>query len=289
VIGARYGRLDVQNSNIDNRRYTAYVRGVHALSSQAKLSLNYEATRTYFEPGAQVFDKVLREDWFGRYENRSLINTTALDVGVSRVTQYGGEGPQDSRLARLSTSQRLSSQSALRVALTDQVSDTYTDLLAGVTNPTAPRETPVVVFNGSNLATGDLYHSRRGELEYSNDDGRFGYTLQGYARNVDFETLDQDYQEKGGTFLWRWTYSSELRFNASTAYAKRTFPSISRQDTDRSSGVSGTYRVNGRVTVALNAGRFARESTALNSSYVDNQVMMILSYSTGFTDVQSRR
>ena len=289
VIGGRYGRLDVQNSNVDNRRYTAYVRGVHALSSQAKLSLNYEATRTYFEPEAQAFAKVLREDWFARYENRSPINTTALDVGVSRVTQYGGDGPQDSRLARFSSSQRLSSQSTVRAALTDQVSDTYTDLLAGVTSPTAPRETPVVVFNGSNLATGDLYHSRRGELEYANDDGRFAYTLQGYARNVDFETLDQDYHEKGGTFLWSWTYSSDLRFNASTAYAKRTFPSMSREDTDRGSGASGSYRVNGRVTVALSAGRFARQSTAPNSSYADNQIMMILSYSTGFTDVQSRR
>src|SRR5690349_3575340 len=104
VIGARYGRLDVQNSNIDNRRYTAYVRGVHALSSQAKLSLNYEATRTYFEPDAQVFTKVLREDWLGRYENRSLINITALDIGVSRVTQYGGDGPQDRKSTRLNSS-----------------------------------------------------------------------------------------------------------------------------------------------------------------------------------------
>jgi len=289
VIGGRYGRFDVQNSINDNKRYTAYVRGVHALSPQAKLSLNYEAARVYFEPGAQVFPKILREDWFGRFENRSSINSTAIDVGTSRATQYEGPPLKGSRLARLTLSEALSSQSALRLTLSDQISDTYTDLVAGATSSTAPREAGIVALTGTTFASGDLYHSRRGDLAYVNNDGRFGYTLQAYGRRVDFETLDQDYQEKGGAFSWTWAHSGAMRFNASTIYAKRTLPSFDRQDTDRTYGVSGTYRLNSNVTVTMDVGRIVRQSTLPLSSYVDNRVGLVLGYSSSFTEVRSRR
>jgi hypothetical protein len=290
VIGGRYGRFDVQNSINDSHRYAAYVRGMHALSPQAKLSLNYEATRAYFEPGAQVFPKILREDWFGRFENRSSVNSTTIDVGTSRVTQYGGPALAGNRLARLTLSEALSSQSTLRLALSDQISDTYTDLIAGATGSTAPRDAGVVALSGTTIASGDLYHSKRGDLAYTNNDGRLGYTLQAYGRHVDFETLHQSYQEKGGTFLWTWLYSGAMRFAASTAYSKRTLESLDRQDADRTYGVRATYSLNSNVTVTMDVGRFARQSTVPLDSYVNNRVMLTLGYSSGaFNDVRSRR
>src|SRR5712691_2962735 len=60
VIGGRYGRFDIKNSINDNRRYKAYARGLHALSAQTKVSLNFEGTRVLFEPGAQPYPEVLR-------------------------------------------------------------------------------------------------------------------------------------------------------------------------------------------------------------------------------------
>jgi hypothetical protein len=288
VIGGRYGRFDVLQSSInDNQRYTAYVRGIHALSPQAKVSLNYEAARVYFEPEAQVFPKILREDWFGRFENRSSINSTTIDVGTSRATQYGAPPLKSSRLARLTLSEALSSQSTLRLALSDQISDTYSDLIAGATSSTTPRETGVTPTGA--FASSDLYHSKRGDLAYANDDRRLGYTLLAYGRRVDFETLDQDYQEKGGTLLWTWAYSGAMRFNASAAYTKRTFEIIDRQDTDRTYGVSATYRLSGNVIVTMDVGRIERQSTVPLGSFVDNRVVLVLGYSSGFTDVRSRR
>ncbi len=296
VIGGRYGRFDIQNSNADNRRYTVYARGLHALSAQTKLSLNYEATRTHFEPGAQVFPKVLREDWFAGYENRSTTNSTTIEIGTSRVTQYGGPAPEGSRLARLTFSEALSSQSRLRLALSYQVSDTYTDQIGGGTSSTAPRETGVVVLNGTTSATGDLYHSKRGGLVYENNDGRFRYALQGFAHRVDFETLDEDYLEKSGAFLWTWLYSGAMAFNSSTTYIKRTFSPVDpasllagRQDTDRTYVVSAAYRPNGNATVTMEFGRFLRQSTVTPNSFVDNRVMLVLGYSSGFADIRSRR
>ena len=287
-IGARYGRFDIKNSTADNRRYTVFGRGVHALSAQTKVSLNYEAARAYFETGAQPFPRIFRQDWFGRFENLSAVNSTIVDLGTTRVTREGGE-PLDGRLARLTLSQAFSSQSRVRLALSDQFSDTYSDLIRGVTSSTAPADTSVVVVvPGANFASGDLYDNKRGDLAYVNNDGRFGYTLQTYERRVDFMTLENnDYQEKGGKFVWTWN-SAVMRFNASWDYTRRTFES-DRQDTDRNYGASVTFSVNRNVTVSVQGAHSERLSTARLSSSLDNRFVLLLGYSSGFFDVQSRR
>jgi hypothetical protein len=306
VIAGRYGRFDIQNSNTDNRRYTGVARGVHALSPQTKLSLNYEATRVHFEPEAQVFSKVLREDWFGRFENNSVTNNTTIDVGTSRVTRNGdvdlttlppGSLPpqrtlDDLRLARLTLSEAFTPQSTLRLAFSDQISDTYTDQISGVTNPTAPREAGVVIVQGADFVNGDLYRSKRGDVAYVNNDGHFGYTLQAYGRRVNFETLDQDYDEKGGRFVWSW-FSGPMRLNVVAEYAKRIFNPVdpnsplrdaqgnNRQDTDRNYNAGVTYKLNGNVSLTMEGGRVQRESNAPSVSFLDRRVMVLLGYSTG--------
>jgi len=298
VIGGRYGRFDIENSNTDNRRYTGFARGVHAISPQTKLSLSYEAVRVHLEPGAQVFPKILREDWFGRFENVSVTNSTMIDVGTSRVTRYGdpdlpnpgGATPPRTlagrRLERLTLSEAFTPQSTLRLSLSDQVSDTYTDLISGVTSPTAPRDAGAVIIQSADFVNGDLYRSRRGDLAYVNDDGRFGYTLQGYRRRVDFETLDQDYSEKGGRFVLTW-FTGPMRLNVSADYGRRSFypdktsPLFGRTDTDRNYSAAVSYKLNGNLTVALEGGRVERQSTAPSVSFVDDRVMLLLGYSTG--------
>jgi hypothetical protein len=121
-----------------------------------------------------------------------------------------------------------------------------------------------------------------------NNDGRFGYTLQAYGRRVDFVTLENnDYQEKGGKFVWTWN-SGVMRFNASWDYTRRTFES-DRQDTDRNYEASVTFSVNRSVTISVHGGHSERQSTAPSNSSVDNRVVLLLGYSSGFFDVQSRR
>jgi hypothetical protein len=296
VIGGRYGRFDIENSNTDNRRYTAFARGVHAVSAQTKLSLNYEGVRAHFEPGAQVFPKALREDWFGRFENRSVINSTTIDVGTSRVTRYGGPALEGRRLERLTLSEAFTPQSTLRLAFSDQTSDTYTDLIRGVTSATTPTDSGAVLVQSADLARGDLYHSKRGDLAYVNNDGHFAWTLQAYWRRVDFETLDQDYRENGGRFLWSW-FSGPMRFNVSAESARRAFspvdpksPVLGRKDADRNYSAAVTYRLSGNVTVTMEGGRIERESTAPSASFVDGRVMLLLGYSSGrLYEAQSRR
>jgi len=291
MVGGRYGRYDIENSINDNRRYTAYVRGLHALSVQTKLSLNYEAARVYFEPGTQ-FPSILTADLFGRYENRSSTNNTTIDVGTSRVTRYGDPTLEGNRLARVTMSEVLSSQSTFGVSLADQISDTYTDLIKGVTSSTAPADTSVIAaaLQGADVANSSLYHSKRGGLVYVNNGGYFGYTLQAYRRRVDFVNPGQaDYQEAGGAFLWSWN-SGATQFIMSTAYTKRTFEGLDREDKERTYGANANYRLSPNVTIIMEGGRIDRQSTASFSNFRDDRVMLLLGYSSGpVYEVRSRR
>ena len=153
----------------------------------------------------------------------------------------------------------------------------------------APRDT--VGGTPSGAASGDLYHSKRGEFNYANNNGHSVYTLQAYGRRVDFVTPDlADYREKGGTFQWAGLSSGAMRFSASAAYTKRDFDSLDREDVDLSVGVGVTYNLDRNVTITMEGGRTRRESSVALGSFVDNRVMLLLGYSSGpFYQVQSRR
>jgi hypothetical protein len=285
VIGARYGRYDIQGPG-DNQRYTGYARWLHQLSVPEKLSLNYEVTRVDFTPPA-LLPNFLRQDQFLRYERLSRLNGLILEGGTTHVQRYGGD-QTNGRLVRISALRALTSDAAVRLNLSDQISDTATDLIRGVARVTSPmtpasplESVAALPLTGSNVSTGDVYRSQRGELIYVAQGGRIEYNLQAYARRVDFVTLDQDYREAGGRLTLTWIQSVAARIYAYTDYLKRTFPSLEERDTDRSSTLGVTFRLTSSLSVSAEGRLMERESTVSLQSFVDRRVMLLLGYSTG--------
>ena len=284
VIGARYGRYDIQGPG-GNQRYTGYAHWLHQLSEPEKLSLNYEATHVDFTPPA-LLPNFLRQDTFLRYERLSSLNSLTLEGGTTHIQRYGGD-QTNGRLARASALHALTSESAVRLVLADQISDSATDLLRTVTGvtltttPTTPTEIATAEpLSGSNVATGDAYRSQRGEVTYIAS-GRAGYTLQGYARRVDYATLDQDYREAGGGLALTWNQTDAVRIYASANYLKRIFPSLDERDTDRT-GILGTnYRLTRSLAASVEVRLMERESNVPLASFLDRRVMLLLGYSTG--------
>jgi len=108
---------------------------------------------------------------------------------------------------------------------------------------------------------------------------------------VNFQTLDQDYSERGGNLAWTWIRSTDLRFNAlmKLPLNERFRVSIDRTLTAPSAGERENLRnLSSNVDGHLNVGRFVRESTAPLSSYVDNQVALILGYSFRVSSTSDR-
>jgi len=292
VVGARYGRYDVQLGGGDNERYTLYARWLHLLSAPTTLSLNLVGSRIYFAPPA-LYTDLSREDLFFRYEFVSPFNRQTLDAGTSRVKQYGGQG-LDGRLFRYTAELALTSESALRAFLADQFSDTYSDTVVAFSIPTLPgiqgeaTAAPLAVANIA--ALGDVYRSQRGELAYTNRVDPFGFTLQGYVRRVDFASVPQDYDEKGGRFSVSWLFSDEAQPFAFAQYMSRHFLLSGEQDTERRIGAGVSYRLSRSLTLAAEAGQEERQSNVPLQSYVNRRAMLLLGYSTGpLYSARSRR
>ncbi len=293
AIGARYARYDIQGTG-DNQRYMGYARWLYRLSEPENLSLNYEVSRVNFTPPA-LLPNFLRHEQFLRYERLSPPNSLIVEGGTTHIQRYGGE-ETNGRLASVTTLRTLTSESALRLVLSDQISDSATDLLRGVisaaspTTPTTPTEMAVAVpHTGSNVTTGDVYRSQRGEVTYIAQSGRIGYTLQGYARRVDYTTLDQDYHETGGRLTLTWIQSGAVRIYANADYVKRTIPSLDERDTNRTSTLGVTYRLTPSLFVSAEGGRIERESNVPLQSFLDRRVLLLLGYSTGPLYALSRR
>jgi hypothetical protein len=126
-----------------------------------------------------------------------------------------------------------------------------------------------------------VYRSRSGELTYVAQSGRIGYNLQGYARRVDYTTLDQDYHETGGRLTLNWIQSGAVRIYANADYAKRTIPSLDERDTYRAGILGTTYRLTRSLAASVEVSLIERESNLPLQSFVDRRVMLLLGYSTG--------
>jgi len=289
MIGGRYGRYDVQNSVSDNRRYEGYLRGIHSTSPQSKLSLNYLVGRVFFDPDVTPVPEVLREDWFVRYETLSEIGGGGIDIGKSRVIRYT-EPPLDGHILRVALTQQLSRQSTVRAAYSDVISDTYSDLVRGIADSTAPAEETVPIATSINLATADLYHSKRGELGYACRTGSFDCALSLIGRKVDFVTLvEQNYTQRGQRFSLNWYYSGNIRFNAYADYSKFDYPNLDRVDVNRAFAVGMDLRVNRNLVFSVLGGSAKRDSSAPGGSYVDNRLMLRLVYGSGRFQVLPER
>jgi hypothetical protein len=293
VTGARYGRFDIENSNTDNHRYRGYARVVHTTPARSKFSLNYEASRIFFEPGTP-FPEALREDRFVSYETASAAqglyagDSARIDIGTSRVVQYASDSSNtlDGHLVRLRLSKAVGRQYTVHAAYSDQISDTYSDLIAGIAGSSGslvPTDGGVFIVQGGGAATADLYHSKRGELGFTAHGGEIEYTLQPYTRTVDFQTQNQDdYSEIGGVFFWRWALSGATRFAAYANYSARNYDNLERKDTDRNYGMSVDFKLNRTLRLAVVVGQNQRQSTAPGISYVDQRAMLLLGYSANY-------
>jgi hypothetical protein len=315
LIGARYGRFDVAGGEGDFYRYAAYARLLHQLSPDTALSLNYEPVRAHFDSSA-LYTQVLREDRFIRYETRSVADNLTIEAGDTRVTRPNAE-TLHGRLARIAAGRSLTSDSTIRVSASESYSDTFTDLLGGVKSVTLPQEqAPLPPLSGTLANTTDnVYYSKRGDLVYAKQGDRFGYSLRGYARRVDYLQLPQDYDERGAILDWTWFYSGDTRISVQTQYLKRKFLTpqtftpvgggttltFDQEDTERTTSAGVAYRLTSNVNVTFQFMRIERQTTAppatpqgvavpQGGNFVDWRVLLLVGYSSGpLFPVQSRR
>jgi len=278
-FGARYGRFDIKGPG-DNVRRSGYLRWSYRPSPRTTLSLNYEPARVTFQDPVS-FANFLREERFLRYDAGLSLTQVTLDVGTSRLTRTGAE-QLNGRLVRLTTTYRPNSQSTLGFQLTNQYSDTASDLLKGVTAVSVADSGSIPVFPPSiDVVTGDVYYSRLSELNYVNRGGRMDYGLRVLARHVDYQVQNLDYDLRLGSFAWTWRLTGATQMIAYTEYLTRKFLNFDQLDTERNTSVTLNFGVNRNVNLLLGVGRLERSSTASQANFLDWRATVFLSYSSG--------
>ena len=286
-IGGRYDRFDIRGPG-DNQRYSGYARLIHRVSPYTTLSGNFEAARIDFEDSV-TFPQVFRMDGFVRFDMRQLPHVLTLDIGTSRVTRQGA--PElDGRLGRFVFSRQLTSESTLEVSYLSQYSDTFTDSLRAIAGPMFPADSAIVP--GADVVTGDPYYLQRGEIDFSSGapGARFGYSLRGYARKVDYLTENLDFNDWGTWLDLSWRPAFPTRVYLVGRYSRRTFLDFDETDVDSTRTAGVTYALNRNMSLTFEASQTVHSSTIPSSGYVDWRGVLLLGYSTGpVYSAQSRR
>jgi hypothetical protein len=277
-IAARYTRFTI-NGPGDTKIYSGRTDWVHRVSELTTLSLNYAAARRINLDPSPFGDTRLEEQYL-RFETRPPLGVLTIDAGTGSFAQEGVEN-QKRRLARLTFFRSLTSASSLQVSFLSQYSSTSRELLAGVISPT--QSTPAAPSTPSTIvAATDVYYSRSSDIYYQNRSSRYcGFALRRLARSVDSpQAALQDFEELGGRIDCDWLYSP-ARIRAYTDYARRTYPEPFRRDGVLSAGVAVSYTPNQNVDISVDAARVAQSSSQAQYDFVDQRVMLSLTYSSG--------
>lgn len=278
AIGARYGRFDNNSTHNSTDFLFGYARLLHRTSERSTASLNYEVLHAEFSGPGAVIPSRDRQDVFVRFETRPLPNTFTLDLGTSVVSGPGTE-TLDGPFFQLTAVRQLTTESSVRALLLSNYSDTYTDMIRSLGTPLAPGD--AIRPPGVDVLTPDVYYNERLEIGYSQDNGRVAFDVRAHGRRVDYQTLNLDFGEIAGRIDWVWRYSAVTHLYATGRYLEREFKEITQTDVEWETIVGLRFNVTENISLWLEAGKSAYETTAARGNIDNTRIMALVGYSSG--------
>jgi hypothetical protein len=286
VLGGRYGNVYFGDSGADNDRIGAYARWQYQMTSMTTASLNYEALNVAYKDNVTNVD-FQRTDGFARLEMRPEPSRFMLDYGHTHVERDRGED-LNAALVRLTWIRQISSEASFGIVLSRGYDDVGSALQAGITNPAAPEETPVVAGTVA-VATTDLYYSRRAEATYTQLAADWAIQLRVFDREYDYELTDQDFHARGGrvevTHNPRGVFSTMVYGEAQHA----EFSVTAREDENQTVGLRLQYRTSRSLSFGLEASKVRRTSNVVAGDYTDRRLMFGAYYASSPLYAPARR
>jgi hypothetical protein len=231
----------------------------------------------------------MREDLFLRFDRRQALSRVTTDVGATRIDPETASD-YSNPLIRFRLEQRLSSESALGLAYSRQYMDLGDELLAGVSDPTAPEPVVAAPAIPPDVASGDIFYSRVGEVYYNHTGRILGMTLDAYQRNLDYVVTPEDRIEIGGRALLSYNFTPTFSATAIGEALKSDYQNIYRVDRDVNYGMLFLYRINPQLSLSVEGRHIIRDSSDPLSSYTETRGIVGLLYASNpiFTPVARR-
>lgn len=271
----RYGRAWVENIDIDNNRYAYAARWAHRATARSVLSLNYEHLDVDFENDTLNTD-LSRKNYFLRADFREARMQFTFDLGHARIERSGND-PDGDWLIHLTASTQAATASGMGLGYRRKYSDTGGDLLPTAA-PTQPSAGGGMTTLGTDVVTSEPYYLEAAELYYTYTGNVFPWTVQMFHRDIDYQTLPGDRQEKGALVDVRYLYSSSVSFQLLSAYNILAYDQPLREDRQSNVGITLTYRMTPNLRAEMGVRRFGRRSTEPDQEYTDDRVAITLLY-----------
>ncbi len=279
-VGARYVNVYFGETMDDYQRWNGYTRWLYEPTAVDTLSLNLEYGKTDFDDET-VNVNYRRFDTFLRWQTRQGRSGYSVDLGTSRIDRERGEDP-DGSLARLTWRRQLTVTSALGFTVAREFLDPAGYLLASVTPAEAVLPEGFGAGISTEVASGDVYYLRRGELFYRRADARLGFEMRALARDYNYETLStEDRRENGAALDVVVNRGGTLYSGLFGEWLRTEYDLSSRKDRDKTFGVRMGYRATRRLTGAIEASRIRRTSTDPTAEYLERRYTLSVFYTWG--------
>lgn len=276
VIDGRVGRASYSTGDYGSNRYGTSVRWLYLSKQSLTYSLNYQYSTVKYDD-AVVNDNYSRGDAFGRIDYHELNTVLLFDIGYTKIDQERG-GITDDPSFRLTATQRLTKESSIGVLLGSELLDFATDLLTTASDPTgalAPPSTRV-----SPDIEGDIFHTKRAELNYKYKSSEYGFGTSVYYRDLDYKITPQDQIDSGASVdMWH-SLSATLTIGLYGKYSNIQFQDFDRTDKETTLGVRLVYQVTRNLNGILQATNTQLASTDPTREYSENKILVGLVYNT---------
>jgi hypothetical protein len=308
TLEARYGNVYIANTELQNNRGIAAVRWDHRISTHTHIGADYEYTDVKFTgaipqsapppppPALPTEDFLARADYrrsdaFLSLGFGTVITSLEGEVGVTKIDRTRRGAPitvapdfepelEDDRVS-VAWRYQLGRLSRFGARFAREFSDTGSSLLSNVDGDLIQSDTGQSGAALTDVVTGDIYYSRRGEAYFQQSGGVVPWGLRYLRRDLDF--IDNEANNRQERFMSvdaTYPLSSLVSVAGSLSRLYADYET-GRSDRDTEMSVFGLYRLSREILSRLELRRVIRDSTQDNAQYTDNRVILTLTYRVG--------
>jgi hypothetical protein len=279
VVGTRYGNVQLSDSEWDHNRRGGYARWLYQSTPSTTWSLNLETLSVEFDDALTVYNYA-RRDGFFRFDFLPSRSRIVLDAGTSAIEREQSENI-DGTLVRLTWVRELTSDSKFGLSLGQEFMDIGSTLLAGLSDVTAGVPTLPPTGLVQEAANAEVFYVRRGEFFYTRTGAAFSLDLRGIARDLDYEAVPQDREDRAMRLALTYHQSATSALTVFGDHAITTYLSLDRKDTAIGVGARLTHLLNRSLSLVVEGRRNTRTSTDASAEFDENRILLALLYSSG--------
>jgi hypothetical protein len=275
-LGARYLRVDFEDSEFGSERYSALASVVRALSSVAEFGAHVGTERVMPENEISGGGEYDRHELFANYSLDGSRTSFSLDAGVTRLER--GEFSDSGLLLRFDARREIGKRMALSVGFGREYSDSGQSLrfLQGVTG--------VDTDPGSLTASPDPFVSEYFTAGWDATGRRTRLSLA--AAHFDQEYPDQPLQNRkqvtADARIAR-DLGPSLTASLDGSYLREDYVNIVGDYSETTLGIGLNWRVGRLVFLEALIDRVSRSSDSVNSEFDENRVWLRVRYGQALT------